>query len=174
MPRTTFDSSQPKLESCSVCKGFLPLHHVSCGSFKCPNAAFPQQDNRATFDAGANKCQAIQGADSSRSARVKLLEEATAITSADRNKAYGNPEDNFQNIANSWNAYLTAQGKADTLLSSQDVAYMMILMKVARLATNPDHRDSILDVAGYAACAESCRVNKEQQRGNQNASAQDQ
>lgn len=97
-----------------------------------------------------------------KSARTVLLEEATKITSADRNKAYGNPEDNFRNIANLWNAYLTAQGKADNLVNSQDVAHMMILMKVARLATNHAHRDSLVDVAGYAACAESCRLaNKE-------------
>lgn len=90
-----------------------------------------------------------------------LLDEARAITSADRNKAYGNPEDNFRNIANLWNAYLTAQGKADNLVNAQDVAHMMILMKVARLATNHGHRDSLVDVAGYAACAESCRTAKE-------------
>lgn len=99
--------------------------------------------------------------DPSKTARQTLLDEARAITSADRNKAYGNPEDNFRNIANLWNAYLTAQGKADNLVNSQDVAHMMILMKVARLATNHDHRDSLVDIAGYAACAESCRADRD-------------
>lgn len=29
---------------------------------------------------------------------------------------------------------------------------MMILFKVARLESNPEHEDSLLDVAGYVAC----------------------
>jgi hypothetical protein len=93
-------------------------------------------------------------------ARRALLEEALRITSHDRNSAYGNPEDNFQNIANYWNTYLTTmpgQGKI-LVLSSQDVAHLMILMKMARLNTNPSHRDSLVDIAGYAACGEDCRV----------------
>lgn len=84
-----------------------------------------------------------------------MLEQAIKIVSSDRNKQYGPPEDNFQNIANMWNQYLKAQG-FDIEFSPSDVAYMMILMKVARLATNPTHLDSITDVAGYAACAADC------------------
>jgi hypothetical protein len=33
-----------------------------------------------------------------------------------------------------------------------DVAVPMILMKLARLANAPKHRDSWLDIAGYTAC----------------------
>jgi hypothetical protein len=32
---------------------------------------------------------------------------------------------------------------------------MMALMKIARLATNPAHEDSWVDLAGYAACGAS-------------------
>ena len=94
--------------------------------------------------------------------RVALLEEATRITSHDRNAAYGNPEDNFQNIANFWNTYLTTlPGQGNILpLTSQDIAHLMILMKIARLNTNASHRDSLVDIAGYAACAEDCRVKR--------------
>ena len=87
--------------------------------------------------------------------REQLLREAIQITTSDRNKHYGNPEDNFNNIANFWNLYLGNAGKLreDSMLCGIDVAHMMVLMKMARLSTNPLHRDSILDVAGYAACA---------------------
>lgn len=97
--------------------------------------------------------------------RQALLQEAFNITSHDRNNAYGNPEDNFQHIADRWNLYLRARFPAlsvvdseDVELTSQDVAHMMIDMKLARLSTNPGHRDSLVDIAGYAACGEDCRV----------------
>lgn len=95
-------------------------------------------------------------------ARILLLQEAIKITAQDRNSAYGNPEDNFQNIANYWNTYLTTLPGQDNIrpLSSQDVAHLMILMKMARLNTNPSHRDSLVDIAGYAACGEDCRTKR--------------
>lgn len=92
------------------------------------------------------------------SPRERFLKEAIQITTSDRNAAYGNPEDNFANIAAYWSSYLTQSTKVDIVISPQDVAHMMILMKVARLATNPTHYDSLLDIAGYAACGEDCRV----------------
>lgn len=95
--------------------------------------------------------------------RQVLLQEAFNITSSDRNKAYGNPEDNFQNIADRWNLLLrcrfpVACTNPEFEITSQDVALMMIDMKLARLSTNPLHRDSLVDIAGYAACGEDCRT----------------
>lgn len=91
--------------------------------------------------------------------RTALLNEATKITAQDRNAAYGEPEDNFANIAAYWNTYLTTLPKQGNIipLTAQDVAHLMILMKMARLNTNPSHRDSLVDIAGYAACGEDCR-----------------
>lgn len=68
----------------------------------------------------------------------------------DRGLNYGKPEENFDRIANLWNAYLL--NKQDKALYAEDVACMMILLKVARLQNCPHHKDSIVDVAGYAAC----------------------
>lgn len=94
--------------------------------------------------------------------RQALLKEAFDITSVDRNNSYGEPEDNFQHIADRWNLYLGARFGAvyseNMALTSQDVGHMMIDMKLARLSTNPNHRDSLVDIAGYAACAEDCRI----------------
>ena len=92
--------------------------------------------------------------------RQQLLDEARKITSVDRNKNYGNPEDNFQHIADYWNKYLQTAGflrEGSTGLRHIDVAYLMVLMKMARLNTNPTHHDSLVDVAGYAACAADCQ-----------------
>jgi hypothetical protein len=33
---------------------------------------------------------------------------------------------------------------------------MMVLVKVARFANDPDHRDNLVDMCGYAALIERC------------------
>lgn len=86
-----------------------------------------------------------------REIRAATLDQAKEYVSKDRNSAYGEPEDNFQNIANLWNAHLLAKG-VDAKLVPTDVAIMNSLIKVARLSTNPTHKDSWIDLAGYAAC----------------------
>lgn len=88
--------------------------------------------------------------------RESLLKEAARITTTDRNTAYGKPEDNFANIAKLWSVYLSASRLPQVTFTASDVAHMMILMKVARLSTNPTHYDSLVDIAGYAACGADC------------------
>ena len=91
-----------------------------------------------------------------------LLDKAKEIVSGARRQAYGNPEDNFKCIASLWSVYLLkAKGgmrfqDGESVLTSADVATMMILMKCARLAETPMHGDSMLDIAGYAACMARC------------------
>ena len=81
--------------------------------------------------------------------RAEVLEKAALIVNGDRDKQYGNPEDNFSQIAELWCAYL---GVPD-LVGAEDVAIMMMLMKVARLgASEYQSEDSWIDIAGYAAC----------------------
>jgi hypothetical protein len=82
-----------------------------------------------------------------------LLEEAIETLEA-RGKPYGGAEDNFERIARLWNAHLANRYNAHAILKLDpwDVALMMILLKTARLANDPYHRDSWVDIAGYAAC----------------------
>lgn len=83
--------------------------------------------------------------------RTSVLMEANKIVNGARNKAYGDAEDNFRNIAGLWEAYFTNKG-SDVVVTPIDVANMMVLMKIARLQWTPSHRDSWVDIAGYAAC----------------------
>lgn len=86
--------------------------------------------------------------------RQQILEEAVNIVTGERQEQYGKPEDNFATIADMWNAYIERSRqskKALWHLNARNVADMMILMKVARLAAGGT-RDSYVDVAGYAAC----------------------
>lgn len=82
--------------------------------------------------------------------RLEILGKAAHIVTRDRNVAYGPPENTFQRIADLWTAYLGAYEFLPT-----DVAAMLALLKIARLAGNPVHEDSWVDLAGYAACGAS-------------------
>lgn len=71
----------------------------------------------------------------------------------DRGLNYGAPEDNFDRIARLWNAHMHNRGIGTQVsLNATDVAMMCALLKVARLQHQPDHLDSWVDLAGYAAC----------------------
>lgn len=78
--------------------------------------------------------------------REQYLDAARACVLKNRQDIYGPPEDGFALIAALWSAY------TGHTLESYDVAAMMILLKVARIAANPRHEDSWTDAVGYAAC----------------------
>ena len=80
--------------------------------------------------------------------RKEILEAAIKTVCEDRQDSYGKPEDNFEIIAELWSGYL-----GDVLLRAEDVAIMMILLKIARIRTGKYNPDNYIDIAGYAACA---------------------
>jgi hypothetical protein len=90
------------------------------------------------------------------SEKVSVLEEAEKIIYGDREKTYGHPSKNLRNIASMWTTYLNANWGDTFILSPKDVAVMMILLKAARLANDINHRDSVVDICGYAALIERC------------------
>ena len=77
--------------------------------------------------------------------RSECLDKAKEIVNGARQENYGSPEKNFANIALYWSVYLSRD------IKPTDVALMMVLMKLARLENKPDHEDSWIDIAGYAA-----------------------
>lgn len=83
-----------------------------------------------------------------------ILAEAEEVVNGPRAVHYGPPTVNFQRIADLWTAWINGRPNGDADLTPYDVAYMMILMKLARLQHQPYHRDSVVDIAGYAGCAE--------------------
>lgn len=74
-----------------------------------------------------------------------FLDEAKRIVEGEREKAYGDVEDNFDAIARLWEAYKGIP------FSPLDVAVMMILLKVARIRAGGTY-DCFVDIAGYSAC----------------------
>lgn len=77
--------------------------------------------------------------------RGKILDEAKRLTSTDRQQTYGDPYINHKRIADLWSAYL------ETEISPSQVALCLCLVKIARLIETPDHLDSFIDLAAYAA-----------------------
>lgn len=63
-----------------------------------------------------------------------------------RKHEYGDPIPLFEDIAKRW-SYITGAE-----ISPAQVVQCMIELKLARLVEHPGHKDSILDIAGYAAC----------------------
>lgn len=86
--------------------------------------------------------------------REAILDEAKKTITKVKADQYGLPENNFQKIADMWNAYLNSYSGASESreLSAKDVANMMVLLKIAR-AQNGDKADTYVDMIGYAAIA---------------------
>lgn len=78
--------------------------------------------------------------------RSDILQKAEQCVCGMREQDYGSPENNFQVIADLWNAYIGAN------FTSTDVAMMMALLKIARIKSGTATEDSFVDLAGYAAC----------------------
>jgi hypothetical protein len=83
-----------------------------------------------------------------------ILKEAHTIIYGDREKTYGHPAKNLRAIATMWDVYIN--NKQSPEITAKDVAAMMMLVKVARFANDPTHRDNLVDICGYAALIERC------------------
>lgn len=99
--------------------------------------------------------------------RKDVLDAAERCVNGDREQDYGSPEDNFRTIAKMWSAYLSAAPCMEDLetaitgvvlgpkivnLTPYDVAAMLALLKIARIASGHSKADNWVDLAGYAAC----------------------
>ena len=84
--------------------------------------------------------------------REEILDAAKRCVCGDREQDYGTPERSFQAIANLWADYLQACGVQIDFLEPHDVAAMLALLKIARIASGHAKEDNWIDLAGYAAC----------------------
>ena len=73
-----------------------------------------------------------------------LLLQAAEI-GKERRAAYGHSKTTMASVARRWSETL------GQTVTPAEVVLCLIDLKLARLAHDPHHRDSILDVAGYAA-----------------------
>ena len=91
--------------------------------------------------------------------RADILHAAEKCVCGQRETDYGTPEDNFKAIAELWSVYLDriSVGKyGNMIVDEKDVAVMLALLKIARIAAGGGKADSWIDLAGYAACGAEC------------------
>lgn len=86
--------------------------------------------------------------------RDEILSTAARCVCTDREESYGDPAVNFEAVAQMWAVYLKARcvsPGADVDIRPEDVAAMMCLLKIGRVATGDCKMDNWVDIAGYAA-----------------------
>lgn len=74
--------------------------------------------------------------------------EAERIINGPRRDAYGPVEESFQKIATGWSLILGVE------VTPQQVALMMVVMKVLRETGGQHHRDNLVDIIGYTLLLE--------------------
>lgn len=125
-----FDTTPFKKDQASIAEVGQPLAHVVI-----------ENDDLVATDSG----------------EINILLEANKIIYGEREQAYGNPRFNLDTIAQFWSTYLQRkfpdgmEPVPHFFFTAEDVAQMMILLKMARLIHNPTHVDSLTDQCGYAA-----------------------
>jgi Domain of unknown function (DUF6378) len=75
----------------------------------------------------------------------ELLEQAAGVV-ARRRSIYGQPIDLFEQVAKRWSLILGVE------VTAAQAILCLIDLKVARLAHDLRHLDSMTDIAGYAGC----------------------
>lgn len=91
--------------------------------------------------------------------RADILHAAEKCVCGQREQDYGTPEDNFETIAELWETYLRhacVDEAGGVYIDANDVAMMMALLKIARIAAGGGKADIWIDLAGYAACGAEC------------------
>ncbi len=103
-----------------------------------------------------------------RTTRETVLDAAKRCVCGDREQDYGSPENNFRTIASMWNSYLCGAGLMENHdptvwkgIKPKDVAAMLALLKIARIASGHAKADNWIDLAGYAACGGELEVVKD-------------
>jgi hypothetical protein len=92
-----------------------------------------------------------------------ILHLAHDAVNGDRADNYGDQFTNFTNIADRMT--ITLREKLVEPITPQEVALLMLDVKIARLTkTGGRHRDSVIDVAGYAECLD--QVNQAEAKNN--------
>lgn len=88
--------------------------------------------------------------------REQVLDEAKIAITKDRNTDYGEPEDNFADIARMFNVYKGIK------LDGKDVAIFCSIIKICRIKQSPNKKDHWVDLAGYSACGFQCAMSEKE------------
>ena len=86
--------------------------------------------------------------------KEEILKKAKDLITGDRNETHGDAFQNHAEIAEFWNIYLDKKLQPMASITAEDVALMMILMKISRNTQGKKNNiDNFIDMCGYAAIA---------------------
>lgn len=89
---------------------------------------------------------------------MNILQEAAVLVHGNRQKQYGHPADDYTALALIWRGVLLQAGittpEQSEKLTAEVAALLMAALKVNRLAKDATHKDSLVDLAGYARVIE--------------------
>lgn len=157
-----------KITSCSNC---LKDTHYNCvGAFVIGNVLFACECKELKHNISKNlpktnpykKASAV----SKQNIRAEVLQTAESLVNGDRADTYGSPQDSFGRVAALWNAMgFGVQRMVDGKYGPQpvtatDVALALTQLKVSRVISSPEHKDSWIDAAGYIALGAEIQLDK--------------
>ena len=86
--------------------------------------------------------------------KEEILKRAKDLISGDRNDTHGDAFQNHAEIAEFWNIFLDKKLQPMASITAEDVALMMVLMKISRNTQGKKNNlDNFIDMCGYAAIA---------------------
>lgn len=77
--------------------------------------------------------------------RQEILTVAEELVNGPRAEDYGDAAENFQRVADLWSPIFGQE------VTKAQVVQAMIGLKLSRLINSPEHTDTWIDIAGYAA-----------------------
>lgn len=92
----------------------------------------------------ARKSSQQQELSGSQAGSKTVLQEANDAVFGPRQHYYGHPRENYKRISDLWSVIV------GTTITPEQTGLMMIALKISRLMETPGHRDSYVDIAGYA------------------------
>lgn len=125
----------------SVESAIIGLHRIAKLTTSCPRPKEPDTPEKTAETTTLN----IEYRQPTAEQKLDWLKAAHDIVHGDREKTYGDPSKNLRLIAQYWSTH------TGITITETDVCIMMQLLKIARLKNNPEHDDSWIDIAGYAA-----------------------
>ena len=86
--------------------------------------------------------------------KENILQQAKELVNNDREGTHGDARQNHEQIAEFWNIFLDKKLRPMANITADDVAIMMILLKISRHTQGEKiNIDNFVDMAGYAAIA---------------------
>ena len=86
--------------------------------------------------------------------KEEIIRQAKELITGDRNDTHGDAYRNHAEIAEFWNIFLDKKLQPMASITAEDVALMMVLMKISRNTQGKKSNiDNFIDMCGYAAIA---------------------